>query len=81
VAAVDRLPAELDFVSETLNGVPDTGVYDPVAHTVTWNIATLPAGYTGGLIELVVRVNQNAVGETTIYKGFVPASQQERLVI
>jgi uncharacterized repeat protein (TIGR01451 family) len=67
VTAVDTLPPELDFVSETLNGVPGTGIYDPVAHTVTWNIGTLPAGYTGGLIELVVRVNEKAVGETTIY--------------
>ena len=67
VTAIDELPVELDFVSETLNGVPGTGVYDSVAHTVSWDIGTLPAGYTGGLIELVVRVNQDAVGNTTIY--------------
>jgi len=67
VVAVDRLPVGLDFVSETLNGVPGTGVYDPGAHTVTWDIGTLIAGYTGGEIELVVVVNQNATSGTTIY--------------
>lgn len=67
VVAVDRLPAELDFVSETLNGVPSTGVYDTAARTVTWDIGTLTAGYTGGEIELVVLVNQNATSGTTIY--------------
>jgi len=76
VTAVDRLPAELDFVSETLNGVPDTGVYDSVARTVTWDIGTLSAGYTGGLIELVVRVNQNAVGKTVIYNYCTIESDQ-----
>jgi len=67
VVAVDRLPVGLDFVSETLNGVPGTGVYDPLVHTVTWDIGTLAAGYTGGEIEIVVSVNQNASSGTTIY--------------
>jgi uncharacterized repeat protein (TIGR01451 family) len=67
VVAVDRLPVGLDFVSETRNGVPGTGVYDPVAHTVSWDIGTLAAGYTGGKIEIVVSVNQNASSGTTIY--------------
>ena len=53
VTVVDTLPAELDYVSST-----PAGVYDSVAHTVTWDIGTLPAGDPGGLIELVVRVNQ-----------------------
>ncbi len=76
VTAVDTLPAGLDFVSEALNGVPGTGVYDPVEHTVTWDIGTLPAYDPGGLIELVVRVNQNAVGETTIYNYCTIESDQ-----
>ncbi len=62
VTVVDTLPAELDYVSST-----PAGVYDAVAHTVTWDIGALPAGDPGGLIELVVRVNQNAVGASTIY--------------
>jgi len=72
---VDALPPELDFVSETLNGTPNTGVYDPVSHTVTWDIGTLPAGYTGE-IELVVRVNQNATGKTVIYNYCTIQSDQ-----
>jgi len=65
VTLVDSLPGEVDFVSET--GAPGTGAYDVVAHTVSWDIGTLVAGYTGGLIEVVVKVNQTAVGETTVY--------------
>jgi uncharacterized repeat protein (TIGR01451 family) len=76
VTAVDTLPPELDFVSETLNGVPGTGVYDAGAHTVTWDIGNLPAGDPGGLIELVVRVNQSAVGGTTIYNYCTIQSDQ-----
>ncbi len=72
---VDTLPPELDFVAETLNGTPSTGVYDPVTHTVTWDIGTLPAGYTGE-IALVVRVNQKATGETVLYNYCTIKSDQ-----
>jgi len=72
---VDTLPTELDFVSETVNGTPNTGVYDPVTHTVTWDIGTLPAGYTGE-IALVVRVNQNATGEAVLYNYCTIKSDQ-----
>jgi len=67
VVAVDRLPAGLTFISETLDGVPGTGVYDPISHTVTWNIGTLVAGYAGSKIELVVQVSQTQSSGTTIY--------------
>jgi len=63
---IDNMPPELDFVSEAVGGVPGTGVYDDLAHTVTWDIGTIPAGQTGPLVELVVLVNQNAIPNTTI---------------
>jgi Domain of unknown function DUF11 len=60
VMITDELPVELDFVSATQGGV-----YVP-PHTVSWDIGTIPAGGTGPLIELVVKVNQNAVPGSTI---------------
>jgi len=63
----DDMPIELDYVSETVDGVSGTGVYDPVAHTVFWDIGTILAGEAGPLVELVVHVNDNAVLGTTIH--------------
>lgn len=51
VSIVDKLPDEVIFLSAT-NG----GIYDPIAHTVTWNVGTLPAGDPGACIQLVVKV-------------------------
>ena len=67
VRVIDTLPVELDFVSETVDGVGGTGVYDPDTHTVVWDIGTIPAGQPGPPIALVVRVNENAAGGSTIY--------------
>ncbi len=67
VTVVDDLPPELDFVSEMLDGVPGTAIYDATAHSVTWNIGTLAAGAAGPFIELEVQVNQNATPGSTIY--------------
>ena len=75
VKIVDTLPPELDFVSESLNGAPGTGVYDPITHTVTWNINTLPVGYSGEIL-LKVRVNQSAIGKTVIYNYCTIESDQ-----
>jgi uncharacterized repeat protein (TIGR01451 family) len=61
VTILDTLPPELDFISATHDGV-----YDPVTHTVLWNIGTIPAGTVGPTIELVVKVNQSAVPGDTI---------------
>jgi len=62
VTIVDDLPVELDFVSATHGGV-----YDPCTHKVLWDIGTIPAGATGPLIDLLVRVNQNAIPGSSIY--------------
>ena len=62
----DDMPVELDYVSETVDGVPGTGVYDPVTHTVFWDIGTIPAGGAGPLVKLVVHVNDNAAEGMTI---------------
>ena len=67
VTITDTLPVELDFVSETVDGVPNTGVYDHAKHTVTWYIGTVSAGQAGPLIELVLRVNENAILDSTIH--------------
>jgi len=77
VMLVDNLPPELDFVSETADGVPGTGVYDAMARTVTWNIGTIPAGQAGPPVELVVQVNDNASANTTIYNYATIWSDQE----
>ncbi len=59
---VDTLPPELDFVSAT-----DGGVYDPVSHTVTWSIGTIPMETPPTTIYLVVTVNNSAAPGSTIY--------------
>jgi uncharacterized repeat protein (TIGR01451 family) len=62
VTIVDTLPPELDFISAT-----DGGIYHPVTHTVLWNVGTVPAGVSGPTIDLVVKVNQNAIPGSTIH--------------
>jgi len=76
VTMVDNLPVELDFVSETVGGFPGTGTYDFATHTVTWDIGTIPTGQAGPLVELVVRTNQNAIPNTTIYNYCTIESDQ-----
>ena len=49
---IDELPAEVDFISAT-----GGGIYDAIAHTVTWNVGTLPENGAGDSYVLVVRVN------------------------
>lgn len=61
VMITDELPVELDFVSATQGGV-----YDPPTHTVSWDIGTIQPGDTVPLIELVVKVNQNAAPGSTV---------------
>ncbi|MBD3257418.1 T9SS type A sorting domain-containing protein [candidate division GN15 bacterium] len=76
VQVVDNLPVELDFISETLDGAPGTGVYDPVAHTVTWDIGTVPAQAEGPVILLEVLINNQAVEGQTIYNYATIESDQ-----
>ena len=59
VTLVDHLPAETTFVSAT-----DSGVYDSVPHTVTWNEGTVAAGAAEVCHDLVVTVNTEP--DTTI---------------
>jgi len=76
VTIVDNMPPELDFVSESVGGVPGTGVFDAPSHTVTWDIGTIPAGQAGPLVELVVEVNESAIPNTTIYNYCTIESDQ-----
>ena len=62
VKIIDTLPVELDFVSATHGGI-----YDPITHTVLWDIGTIPAGGTGPQIDLVVKVNNNAIPGSIVY--------------
>jgi uncharacterized repeat protein (TIGR01451 family) len=55
VTLLDTLPAELDYVVCTHGGV-----YDPVTHTLLWDIGTVAAGTSVGPIQLVVKVNYTA---------------------
>ena len=57
----DTLPAETSFISAS-----GGGTYDPVTHTVTWNIGTLSAGAAEDCVQLVVRVDPATLPETTI---------------
>jgi uncharacterized repeat protein (TIGR01451 family) len=56
VTLVDNLPPEVTFVSASASGI-----YDPVTHTVSWNIGTLPAGDPGGCVTVTVTVNPGVV--------------------
>lgn len=62
VTLLDTLPQEVDYISNNYNGV-----YDPVNHTIFWDVGTIPAGHTGPEIDLEVQVNQNAVEGMTIH--------------
>jgi uncharacterized repeat protein (TIGR01451 family) len=64
VTIVDSLPAETTFISAT-----GGGVYDPVAHTVTWNEGTVAAGAPQACYDLVVTVD--ALPDTTIWNSVV----------
>ena len=63
VSIVDALPAQVSFVTADGNGV--SGQYDAVSHTYTWSYPLLAAG-SGECLDLVVRVNQDAVPGTII---------------
>lgn len=61
VTVIDDLPAELIFVSAS-----DGGVYDPVSHTVTWDIGMLEAGATQRCLQLTVLVHASTPPESVI---------------
>ena len=61
VTLVDDLPAEVSFVSAT-----GGGTYDSVAHTVTWDIGTIPAGTPQQCVQLVVKVDASVTPGTNI---------------
>lgn len=61
VVLVDDLPAETTLVSAS-----DGGNYDPITHTVTWNIGVLPARAPQDCVTLVVTVKPNTTPNSTI---------------
>ena len=61
VTLVDGLPTEVSFVSAT-----DGGTYDSIAHTVTWDIGTIPAGTPQQCVQLVVNVDTTVTPGTNI---------------
>lgn len=60
VVVTDQLPAQLTYVSAT-----DGGVYDADAHTVTWNLGTLPKGETR-LVQVTATVSETTPAGDTI---------------
>jgi uncharacterized repeat protein (TIGR01451 family) len=71
VKIVDKLPAEVSFVSATASGT-----YDPSTHTVTWDIGTLPAGATQQYVQLVVRVS-STVSPSSMITNYVSIDSDE----
>ena len=72
----DNLPAETNFVSADRGGV-----YDSEAHTVTWNLGTLPAGAASRSFQLVAQVKPGTpakiiVNNATISSAETPPSTQ-----
>ena len=62
VVITDILPPEVDFVSAT-----EAYVYDPVTHSVVWNLGSITAGQNVPTLYLDVQVNNKAVPEQTIH--------------
>ena len=62
---VDRLPAQEVFLDATTNGALSV-VYDPITHTVDWDLGDWPALTAGPTNFVTVRVNTNAVGRTRL---------------
>ena len=61
VTIFDQLPTNLSFVSAT-----DSGAYDSVNHTVTWDIGTVPALNPQECVQLTVTVNSAITSNTTV---------------
>jgi len=60
VYIIDYLPNEVDYVS-----CSGGGTYDPVEHTVTWNLGSLSSG-SSGTLNVTVQVNYYAKPATSI---------------
>jgi len=58
----DKLPADLEFVSATSQYPTVAGTYDATAHTVTWNVPSLPANSA---------MNCSASGCTSYFTAYV----------
>ncbi len=77
VVITDKLPTTSSFMSAS-NG----GTYDPVSHSVSWNIGTLP-GHTDGTVSLDTSFDFGALTEcvsvtnTANIRGVGPASTPE----
>ncbi|MEW6743396.1 MAG: SBBP repeat-containing protein [Planctomycetota bacterium] len=61
VIIMDNLPPDGVFVWAS-----DGGVYDPTAHTVAWNIGSVPAGTPQRCLQLVVRIDPGTPPETVL---------------
>jgi uncharacterized repeat protein (TIGR01451 family) len=70
VVARDQLPPETTFVSAS-----NLGTYDAEAHSVTWNIGTIPAGATTQTLQLVVRVNASTTAPLIINYVTITSSE------
>ncbi len=64
ISIVDTLPKEVSFITADDDGV--FGNYDPIAHIYRWSYSSLPAGFSGDSLTLVVQVNEGTAPDKII---------------
>jgi uncharacterized repeat protein (TIGR01451 family) len=64
ISIVDTLPSEVSFISADSDGM--LGEYDPIAHTYKWSYPSLPPGFPGDCLNLVVQVNEDTAPDKII---------------
>lgn len=69
----DHLPEDTTFVSATGNGV-----YDSVAHTVTWNLGTLPGAAPSQSFQLVAQVKSTTPAKTIVNSATISSTETPR---
>jgi len=74
VSIVDNLPYEVSFVKADGDGV--FGHYDAITHTYRWYYPSLPPGFPGACLNLVVQVNQGTVQGTAITNSVTISSDE-----
>ena len=74
VSIIDNLPYEVSFVKADGDGV--FGYYDAITHTYGWYYPSLPPGFPGACLNLVVRVNQGTVPGTAITNSVTVSSDE-----
>ncbi len=64
ISIVDTLPKEVSFIMADGDGT--FGQYDPITHTYKWSYSSLPAGFPGDCLTLMVQVKEGIDPDTII---------------